>query len=466
MAAMLLLVGLLAGCSAASSSDAGGSTAGGSDGRNETTVDSTDFLDSSTVHAISVVFDQADYEAMIEAYATTGEKEWIAADVTIDGITYTEVGIRLKGNSSLAGLRTGLGRGPGSDVSSDDPEQLPWLIRLDKYVDGQNHEGIHDLVVRSNNTETALNEAVALALLAEAGLASQDAAYAAFSVNDGADVLRLIVEHPDDVWLEDAFADPGVLYKAEATGDYSYRGEDPDDYNEVFDLEAGEDNGDLTYLIEFLDFINNAEDDSFVSELEDWLDIDSFATYLAMQELIDNFDDIDGPGNNSYLYYDIETELFTVVPWDHNLAFGVLNDGGGAGGFTPPDGFDPEARPPRGDIEELPSGPEGGELTPLDGGADGLPGDGGPPAFDVPRDGFPGGSRGGSNILVERFLANDEWQSLYAERLDDLRASLYESGVAGAILDSWADLLEAEAGDLVAASVITHEGDSIAAHFS
>ena len=35
----------------------------------------------------------------------------------------------------------------------------------------------------------------------------------------------------------DAFADPGVLYKAEATGDYSYRGDDPDAYDEIFDLE-------------------------------------------------------------------------------------------------------------------------------------------------------------------------------------------------------------------------------------
>ena len=67
---------------------------------------------------------------MIATYQETDEKEWIEATVTIDGTTYERVGMRLKGNSSLRG------------VSDDaDPADLPWLIRLDKYVDGQALDG-------------------------------------------------------------------------------------------------------------------------------------------------------------------------------------------------------------------------------------------------------------------------------------------------------------------------------------
>ena len=43
---------------------------------------------------------------------------------------------------------------------------------------------------------------------------------------------------------------------------------------------------------------------------------------------IDNRDDIDGPGNNSYLYFDADGRA-TVVAWDHNLA---LNGGAKLGG--------------------------------------------------------------------------------------------------------------------------------------
>lgn len=59
--------------------------------------------------------------------------------------------MRLKGNSSLMGLRmagsgaasqtddTGNQRiGGGGDLSADTPEGLPWLIRLDKSIDDKN----------------------------------------------------------------------------------------------------------------------------------------------------------------------------------------------------------------------------------------------------------------------------------------------------------------------------------------
>ena len=94
----------------------------------------------------------------------------------------------------------------------------------------------------------------------------------------------------------------GILYKAEATGDYTYRGTDPASYEEVFDQESGAED-DLTPLIEFLQFVNESSDADFASGLGERLDVPSFATYLALEDLMDNYDAIDGPGNNSYLWW-------------------------------------------------------------------------------------------------------------------------------------------------------------------
>ena len=133
------------------------------------------FLDSGVVHEIAVTFEQSAYDAMVESYASSGDKEWIEATVSIDGSTYERAGMRLKGNSSLMGLRMARGggsdrggrsSGPGGDLSADEPQGLPWLIRLDKYANDQQHDGITELVVRSNPSATSLNEAVALELLA------------------------------------------------------------------------------------------------------------------------------------------------------------------------------------------------------------------------------------------------------------------------------------------------------------
>jgi spore coat protein CotH len=381
-------------------------------------------FDSSVVHTISVSFAQEDYDAMIETYKSSGVKDWIEAAVTVDGTTYQNVGIRLKGNSSIRGLKDGRTGGPGGNVSAAVPEGLPWLIRLDKNVDGQNHNGITDLAVRSNNWKTSLNEAVSLELLEMAGLASQKAIAVSFTVNGGDAVLRLATENPEDVWMAEHFSSCGALYKAESTGDYSYRGDDPDAYAEVFDQEAGKDNADLTPLIQFLDFINSADDATFGNTLAQRLDIRSFATYLAMEELIGNFDDIDGPGNNSYLYYDPTTGSFTVVPWDHNLAFGGM--GGG------------DSRGAAGDVPGEAQGPQGGAHGP----------------------------QGKSNILAQRFHANAEFEALYQERLTELKTQLYASEAAADVLDKWVTLLKTQASDLVDATTIDTEAAKISAYFS
>ncbi len=440
LAAILLVAGTAAGCA---TSEASAETAAAPTESTTTTIEVAETqaaqtglgavgtLDSDTVHTIDVSFDDDAYSELIETYRSTGEKDWIEATVTIDGTTYEGAGIRLKGNSSLFSL-----------TDSSDPESLPWLIKLDKYVDGQSHEGLTDLVVRSNNTTTALNEAVALELLELAGLASQDSIAASFSVNGSDAVLRLVMEHPDDIWMSEVLDTSGALFKAESTGDYSYRGDDPDSYDEVFDQEAGKDNADLTPLIEFLEFINDSDDAMFNAELDDWLDVDAFATYLAMQDLIDNFDDIDGPGNNSYLYYDTETGQFTVVPWDHNLAFGVTNGGGRPGDLA---GGAQGLAPGAGD-DGLASGP--GERGVRPGGQAGPVGQG----------------REQSNVLVERFLANDTWSDLVQQRTAELTAALYDSGVAADVLEQWTDVVAASG--LVDTATINAEASQIGRYFN
>ncbi len=419
------------------------------------------FFDASKVHEISVAFSEEDYDAMIQTYKDSGVKDWIEATVVIDGVTYQEVGMRLKGNSSIMGLRNGGNggaRGPGGNVSADDPQTLPWLIRLDKYVDGQDHDGSTDFVVRSNTSSTSLNEAISLELLDMAGLASLKAVAASFTVNGSDSVIRLVTELPNDEWMAGTFDSTGALYKAESSGDYSYRGDDPSSYDDVFDQEAGDDNTGLTPLIEFLDFINNSDDETFASELPERLDIDAFATYLAMEDLLGNFDDIDGPGNNSYLYYDTAAQMFTVVPWDHNLAFGATNRGGAGA---------PAIRTQQSDQTGVAADTTAQQPTIRDGrpplpyGADAGQGNQG---GIQPGQGMT--ARGKPNILVTRFHANAQFQSLYDQKLIELKAQLYESGAAQKVLDSWVGVLKTQASDLLDASTIDSEATSIAAYFS
>ncbi len=119
--------------------------------------------------------------------------------------------------------------------------------------------------------------------------------------------------------------------------------------------------------------------------------------HLAFQDAINNFDDIDGPGNNSYLFWDSETGVFTVVAWDHNLAFG----GNGAGGAMPNSNDGQMREAPDGQMPEF-----DGQMPEFDGTM---------PDIDGGEDGGRGMSR--SNPLVDAFKANSQWEALYEAEL-------------------------------------------------
>ncbi|MGC4193092.1 MAG: CotH kinase family protein [Thermomicrobiales bacterium] len=465
------------------------------------TTDSGVFFDPSVVHEVSATIDQDAYDAMIDTYSTSGEKDWVEATVTINGQTFKQAGLRLKGNSSLMGLRQdgmgavggrggmpqgaaqtqateatpdatggqdatatpgasatqgqmpagGGGMGGGmANISADKPEGLPWLVKLDEFVKDQEYQGLSQFVIRSNNSKTSLNEAVALDLLMEAGLASQMAAYASFSVNGSDPALRLMIENPKTKWMKAHFSGDGLLFKSEAEGDWSYRGDDPASYTDVFDLEAGDwgsDEKNFAPLTSFLDFINTSDDETFASDLPDRLDVGQFAIYLAMMSLIQNSDDIDGPGNNSYLYVAPKSEQMTVVPWDMNLAFGGM--GGGFGGAGMGQGNIPRAT----DANGTPAAQSGGN------GMQGRPGGG-------QGNGMQGGFGGKTNPLVEHFNANTDFAAMVTDQQTSLQASLFKGGVGADILARWVAVLEADAATLVDADTITSEADSIASFFT
>ena len=394
------------------------------------------FLTADRVHPLAVTADPGAITTALRTYKATGVKEWIEADVTIDGSTYRRAGIRLKGNSSLR-----------SAAESTPPATLPWLVRLDKYVKGVSHGGLTELVVRSNSTATSLNEAVALDLLGAAGLATQQSAYVRLSVNGSSDVLRLAVENPAGPWAARVFPTDGLLYKSEASGNWTYRGPDAASYDDVFDQESGDD--DLTPLIGFLRFLNTSTDAEFTAGLGSRVDVDAFATYLAFEELLDNFDDIDGPGNNSYLWWARPTGRMTVVAWDHNLAFrsrpgaagtvgaaGQPGQQGQPGGRQAPAGGLPQAPASTGQLPagQNPAGQQGGRT---------------------------GGMNGKANPLVDRFTTLLDGTARVAAAKDALRRSLYTSGLATRRLAVWTGVIETGAQGLVDATTLASERQAI-----
>lgn len=388
------------------------------------------YLDPDSLHSVEITVDQNAYQEMIAAYTSNQTKNWIEATVTVDGVAHEKAGLKLKGNSSLQGIS-----------ADSEPQKLPWLVRFDKFVDGANHDGMTRMVIRASSSTSALNEAVALDLLAKTGLASEKAAHISLSVNGSDPVLRLTCQDLDESWVAQNFDVAGLLYKAESTGDYTYRGTDESAYKDVFDQETGKAN--LTPLIGFLQFINESSDADFQSGLAQRVDVDKMVTYLAFEDVIDNFDDITGPGNNSFLWWAEQANQMTVVAWDHNCAFGLKPGAGqqGQGGGQPPGG--------------------GGQGQPPGGG-------GAPPNGQAPTGQPPGGagSQTKANALVDRFNSLMDGETKVSAERDRLKQELYTSGVAQTILDARAKVLTDQAGSLIEQSAVEADKQTIAAYFT
>lgn len=402
--------------------ETGGSTTDESTATGIDYTNDVDLFDETVVHTIELDFDQADLDAAITIYQETGEKEYFLADITIDGVTIEDVGVRIKGNSTL---RSALQAGA-------DPDEIPFLVKLDEYNSGVTYQGFSELALRTEGPrgdELILEEIVTAEVLEVAGLPFPETSYTGVSINGEDETLRVVVELLDNGYVERLFDGDGVLYKAQSGDSFTYLGHDPTAYEGAFTQETATNEADLEPLIDFLEFVETAGDEEFAAELEDWLDIDSFITYIAVNNLLASVDSMPGNGNNYYLWYDTEDDQFTVLAWDLNESFG---------------GFWMASSEPS--YELLPdwsnvSGTAAGGDAP---GGQG-PGGGGPPA------GGPGGGAavgGGGDVtfdynnpLVDRVLATDAFFAAYEERYAELFEVMLTDGAVAQLINENADLL-------------------------
>lgn len=98
---------------------------------------------------------------------------------------------------------------------------------------------------------------------------------------------------------------------------------------EKMGLKTNENYPNHSALFRLLEVLNNCPDETFPSEIEKVLDVDQVLRFLAVSVMIVHLDNYIGMGHNYYLYeFD---GMFTVIPWDLNMAFGTFGIGIGRG---------------------------------------------------------------------------------------------------------------------------------------
>jgi len=254
---------------------------------------------------------------------------FVPADVYYNGKQWYRVGIRFKGNSTLQGAW-------GQGIL-----KLSFKMDFDEFeddypqIDNQRFYGFKKFSLKNNyEDQSHLREKVAADVFAKAGLAVSHTAFYTLYVDHGNGPeyfgLYTLVEEVDGEVLDTQFAsDDGNLYKPEDFGASFIDGSFDEEYFEKKTNEDEEDWSDILALFTALhDDTASTDPATWRANLESVFDVDGFLKYLAVNEIIQNWDSYGKMTQNYYLYNDPETSKLTWIPWDHNEALQEGKQGG------------------------------------------------------------------------------------------------------------------------------------------
>ena len=243
----------------------------------------------------------------------------IFQNAEIPADTLEPVGFRLRGNTSRRS------------------QKKSFKLDLNEYVKGQKLYGLEKLNINGEHNDPAILRALlSWRLFNQYQVPAARATYTALYINGEYKGLYIIVEHYDEEFLPPRFGNnEGNLYKCLYPADLVYLGADQAAYKKMrnsreraYDLETNEDRDDYSDLVEFITFLNNANDADFGRGIEERFNVRAFLKYLAVNTLIGSWDDYWYLKNNFYLYHNTATGKFEFIPYDYDNTYGVDFVGG------------------------------------------------------------------------------------------------------------------------------------------
>lgn len=160
-------------------------------------------FEADSVMQVALTVDETQWQNLLE---NAMDEEFIAAEVSIDGVSYGMVGLRAKGNSSL------------SQVASSDSDRYSFKLDFSKYVEGNSFEGLNDLALNNMISDPSyLKEYLSYQLFERMGVETPLCRFAWITVNGEDWGLYLAVEQIKEDFLERNYGlDYGNLYKPDS----------------------------------------------------------------------------------------------------------------------------------------------------------------------------------------------------------------------------------------------------------
>jgi hypothetical protein len=263
----------------------------------------------------------------------SGTPVWVPVTLRSSGNVWTNVGMRIKGNSTLqqtwrAGIR-----------------KLPFRFKFDEFesafpaIDNQRFYGLQKLSLTNNARDKSfLREKIVADVYREFGAGGAVRAartgWVQIYITVGSSSpqyfgLYTLVEIPDEPFLTAQFGlNDGNLYKPQGSGaNWAPRSSlATSTWRATFEKETNQDAADWNDVEAAVDALNasarTANPAQWRVELERRFNVDGFLRWLSVTGVVANWDTIGFIAHNYYLYgspLDVPSGRLNWIPWDHDL---------------------------------------------------------------------------------------------------------------------------------------------------
>lgn len=274
-----------------------------------------DLYDVDTVRTLELTFHQSNWwQQLTNNYSS---KTYIKADLKVGSVTYKDVGVRFRGNSSYKAI--------GSS------QKKPFKISMDAFVPGQELYGYSTVNLNNGFRDPTFTREVISCEFYCRFMPCMRCNYLNLVINGQSWGPYINVQQFNKDLLEVWFRDEdGNRYRGERqagspggnTG-LIWLGSSQQPYTKAYELKNTTPVNPWTDLIHLCDVLNNTPAARLQAELPRVLDVDNTLRYLAGINVLPAIDSYIGNApHNFYLYNDGYHGRFSLLPWDLNAAFG------------------------------------------------------------------------------------------------------------------------------------------------
>jgi spore coat protein CotH len=220
---------------------------------------------------------------------------YVKCDITIDGVTIKDVGIRKKGF-----------------IGSLDENRPSLKIKFDHYQGQTPVDGLDRLTLNNNKQDPSrINQYLAYKLFNESGTAAPRCNFAKVTVNGKPLGIYSNVESVKEPFLKNRFADgTGGLFEGTVTDFF-------DDFVRKF--EKKNQSADYKSIAQITEIL--AQEQVDLAALNKLVDIDAFVKFWAMESLIGFWDGYCNNQNNFFIYQKPANGKYYFIPWGIDSAF-------------------------------------------------------------------------------------------------------------------------------------------------